>query len=165
LRSGELRARATRRATRRPLEAALHGVGFELLLRVEGYEFPQFHSGWDANALLCELELEFELLGRFRASHRPILYTVELEHFTEQLKALDRDPSGEATLEHGAEELGLRIRLTCGKGTLEGFLADHTASRLSFEHIDVDRAFLRRAIDDLQPILDAYPVRGALQID
>ncbi|MGZ6638448.1 MAG: WapI family immunity protein [Solirubrobacteraceae bacterium] len=126
------------------------------------YEFPQFHSGWDANALCCEIELHLERLGSSHASHRLVLYTVELERLGEQLQALDRDSTGQATLDHSAEELGLTIRLLAGNGTLEGFLADSTAGRLSFENIDIDRAFIRRALDQLQPILDTFPARGTV---
>ena len=132
------------------------------MLRVQGHEFPQFDSGWDAYALLCEIELGIDRLGSFHASHRPVIYTVELERFTEQLRALDRDPTGQATLEHSAEQIGLTIRLDADNGTLEGFLADSTAGRLDFENIDTDRAFVRRAPDQLEPILDTFPVHSSL---
>jgi hypothetical protein len=52
---GESRARATRHRQTIGLEAALRALGFEIVLHVEGYEFPQCRSGWDANALLCEI--------------------------------------------------------------------------------------------------------------
>ena len=75
---------------------------------------------------------------------------------------LDRDPTGQATLEHSAEQIGLTIRLDADNGTLEGFLADSTAGRLDFENIDTDRAFVRRAPDQLEPILDTFPVHSSL---
>lgn len=114
------------------------------------------------NALLCEIELDLNRVGSFHASHRPVIYTVELERFNQQLKALDRDPTGQATLEHSAQEIRLALDLDDGNGTLDGFLADSTACRLEFEHINIDRAFIRQALDQLEPILDAFPARGTI---
>jgi hypothetical protein len=52
------------------MPATLRAIGFELVLRVEGYEFPQIDTGWDANALdhafvhHAHTELE-DLLGAY----------------------------------------------------------------------------------------------------
>lgn len=50
--------------------ATLDGARLELVLRVEGDEFPQFDSGWDANWLVCDVELDVGLLGSFHAHDR-----------------------------------------------------------------------------------------------
>jgi hypothetical protein len=68
-------------------------------------------------------------------------------------------------LEHRAEELGLTIRLYAGAGTLNGFLADNTASRLSFEKVGIDRAFVRDALAQFAAIVEAFPVRGDITAD
>jgi hypothetical protein len=49
-----LRARTPRSGTVSGMTvlATLDAAGLELVLRVEGYEFPQFDSGWDANWLV-----------------------------------------------------------------------------------------------------------------
>jgi hypothetical protein len=146
-------------------QTTLRATGFELALHIEGYEFPQFHSGWDANALRCQIELDLERSGSFHASHRPIIYTVELERFAQQMRALDQDRSGQASLEHGADEIDVTIRLSSGTGTLEGFLADSAGGRLSFENIDIDQAFVHDACTQLEATAQAYPVRGTLHID
>ena len=47
------------------------------------------------------------------------------------------------SFEHGADEIGLTVRLNSGTGTLEGFLADSAGATLSLKHIDVDQAVCR----------------------
>jgi hypothetical protein len=137
------------------------------VLHVEGYEFPHLDTGWDGNALCCLIDLRLERYGSFHASRQPIIYTIELERFAEQLQTLDRDRGGRATFEHGAEEVGLTLCLDSGTGTgaLEGFLADSAGGRLSFEDIAIDHAFVHHARTELEDLSAAYPVRGSLQID
>lgn len=146
------------------MPTTLRAIGFELVLHVEGYEFPRFDTGWDGNALCCLIDLRLERYGSFHASHQPIIYTVELERFAQQLQSLDRDHAGRATFEHGAHEIGLTVCLDSGKGTLEGFLADSAGGRLSFEDIEIDHAFINHARTALEDLVEAYPVRGSLQI-
>jgi hypothetical protein len=144
--------------------ATLRAIGFELVLHVEGYEFPRFDTGWDGNALCCQIDLRLERYGSFHARHQPIIYTIELERFAQQLQPLDRDHAGRATFEHGADEIGLTVCLDSGKGTLEGFLADSAGGRLSFEDIEIDHVFIHHARTALEDLVDAYPARGSLQI-
>ena len=148
------------------MPATLRATGFELVLHIEGYEFPQFDTGWDGNALCCLIDLRLERNGNsFHASHQPIIYTIELERFAQQLQTLDRDRTGQATFQHGTDEIGLTLCLDSGKGTLEGFLADSAGCRLSFENIKIDRAFVHHTRTELEGLAGAYPVRGILEID
>jgi hypothetical protein len=147
------------------MPAALRAAGFELVLHVEGYEFPQFDTGWDGNALCCLIDLRLKRYGSFHASQQPLIYTIELERFAQQMQTLDRDRTGQATFEHAAEEIGLTLRLDSGKGTLEGFLADSVGGRLSFENVEIDHAFVHHARTELEALAAAYPVRGSLPID
>jgi hypothetical protein len=48
---------------------------------------------------------------------------------------------------------------------LDGFLADSAATRLSFEMINIDRAFRRDALAQFAAILQAFPVRGDITTD
>jgi hypothetical protein len=59
----------------------------------------------------------------------------------------------------------LTVRLNSGTGTLERFLADSAGGTLSFENIDIDQAFVHHARTQLEATVQAYPVRGTLQID
>jgi hypothetical protein len=89
--------------------------------------------------------------------------------FVDQLRALEHAQDGQATLgdpdEKSGDEFGLTIRLKQGRGTLDGFLTDSTAARLSFELIDIDRAFVRDALAQFAAIVEAFPVRGDVTAD
>ena len=144
---------------------------FQLELYVDGYEFPELETGRDANALACEIELDVRRrLDLHAASHSPlILYTFELASFVDQLRMLEHAQDGQATFgdpdEESGDEFGLTIRLTKGRGTLDGFLADNVAARLSFETIDIDRIFIRDALAQFAAIVEAFPVRGDITAD
>ena len=64
----------------------------------------------------CQIDLRLERYGSFHASHQPIIYTIELEHFAQQLQTLDRDRTGRATFQHGTDEVGLTLCLDSGTG-------------------------------------------------
>ncbi|MGO9753261.1 MAG: hypothetical protein ACLP22_17485 [Solirubrobacteraceae bacterium] len=148
------------------IEAKLTASHFELELYVEGYEFPNFDTGRDGNALACEIELDLQ--GQrldLHAAHTLILYTFDLADYVDQLRTLEHTPTGEATLgdpdEQSGDEFGLRIRRSEHHGTmLEGFLAEDPAARLIFELIDIDQAFIHDTLARFAAILDAFPVRG-----
>ena len=154
------------------VEVQLTASAFQLELYVDGYEFPDFDTGRDANALTCEIELDLKRLRLdLHAAHSQlILYTFELADFVDQLRALEHAHDGEATLgdpdEQSGDEFGLAIRLKDdGQGTLDGFLADSTTTRLSFEMIDIDRSFLSDTLAQFARIRDAFPVRGDITAD
>lgn len=153
------------------IEAKLTANHFELELYVEGYEFPNFDTGRDGNALACEIELDLQ--GRrldLHAAHTLILYAFDLADFVDQLRTLEHTPDGQATLgdpdEQSGDEFGLRIRRSEPRGPmLEGFLAEDPAARLTFELIDIDQPFIRETLAQFAAILDAFPVRGDTAAD
>jgi hypothetical protein len=148
------------------IHTVLEASDLKLELLVEGYEFPQFDTGPDGNALLAKIDLDVPARrepGGFHSSLDVILYTHELQGFTDQLRALAHEQTGQATLgsEEPGEALSLTVELSEGKGTLQGSLATTDATRrLSFEDIDIDHAFVRDTLTGLQEITDAFPVRG-----
>ncbi len=148
------------------IHAILEASDLKLELLVEGYEFPQFDTGPDGNALLTKIELDITASrepGSFHSSQDVILYTNELQGFTDQLRALAHEQTGQATLasEEPGETLCLTITLSEGKGTIQGSLATTDATRrLTFQDIDIDHAFVHDALTSLQEITSALPVRG-----
>ncbi len=42
------------------VEATLEATGVRLVLGVEGYQYPQFDTGWDANWLVCDVQLDVQ---------------------------------------------------------------------------------------------------------
>jgi hypothetical protein len=152
------------------IEVQLTASDFQLELYVDGYEFPDFDTGRDGNALACEIELDLRQRLDLHAAHSPlILYTFELADFVDQLRALEHAHNGQATLgdpdPHSGDEFGLTIRLNEQTGTLEGFLTDSATTRLAFAMIDIDRSFLSDTLAQFTAILDAFPVRGDITAD
>jgi hypothetical protein len=146
------------------IEAKLSANHFELELYVDGYEFPDFDAGRDGNALTCEIELDLQGRLDLHAAHTLILYTFDLADFVNQLRKLEHAQDGEATFgdpnEESGDQFGLTVTLNDGQGTLAGFLADSTTTRLRFEMIDIDRSFLSDTLAQLTTIINASPVRG-----
>jgi len=147
------------------IELQLTASGVQLELYVDGYEFPDYCTGRDGNALACEIELDLRRRLDLHAAHpQLILYTFELASFAGQLRALEHADGGEAVLgdpdPHSGDEFGLAIRLNQKHATLDGFLADSATTRITFEQIDIDRSFIHDTLTQLAEILNAYPVRG-----
>ncbi len=146
------------------IEAKLSANHFELELYLDGYEFPDFDAGRDGNALTCEIELDLQGRLDLHAAHTLILYTFDLSDFVDQLRKLEHAQDSEATFgdpdEESGDEFGLTVTLNDGQGTLAGFLADSTTTRLRFEMIDIDRSFLSDTLVQLTTIINAFPVRG-----
>jgi len=147
------------------IDVKLTASDFELELYVDSYEFPDFNTGRDANALICEIELDLKRQRLdLHAAHSLILYTFELAEFVDQLRALEHAPDGQAKLgdpdQDSGDEFGLTITLNGAHGTLDGFLAESTTTRLTFEMINIDRSFVRDTLTKLAAILGVFPVRG-----
>lgn len=112
--------------------------------------------------LVGDIELDVGLLASFHAHHRPTILTTEFERFRDELRALHGRLTGTATLAHTEEQLGLTVRLDAGKGTIQGFLADSTAGRLSLENVEIDQSCVRQWLEQLDEIVKAFPARGGL---
>ena len=151
------------------IEGTLHAYYFQLRLSVENYEFPHFTTGRDGNALACQVVIEDTDLGDSYLRHRPTIYNYELASFTEQVRALQRDGSGQAVLgdpdPESGDEFGLTISLTDGTGTLAGFIGNQTGARLPFGPIDIVGTLLTDALALLDDIIETFPVRGDITAD
>jgi hypothetical protein len=97
------------------VEATLRGENCRLVLRIERYERPQTTTGSDGNWLVGEVELDIGITGSFKARQQVSILTDELESFRDQLQALDRHLTGEATLHHVESQLGATITLKAGR--------------------------------------------------
>jgi hypothetical protein len=152
------------------IEVQLTASDFQLELYVDGYEFPEFDTGRDANTLACEIELDLRRrLDLHAAYSQLILDAFELASFVDQLRALGGAQDGEARFgdpdPQSGDEFGLRIQLKKGAGMLDGFLADSEGARLSFEMIDVEERFVSDALAQFAVIVEAFPVRGDITAD
>ena len=144
------------------MSATVHirGEGFELVLHVDRYEFPAETTGPDANWVFADLEVRLRRIASFDVSRELTLRTDQLEAFRDELSALDRQLTGEATLSHLEDEVEVTIRLKRGKGTLSGFVEDHSCARLEFDHIATDQSHVGQTLAEVDAVVRAFPVRG-----
>lgn len=152
------------------IEAQLTASGFQLELYVDGYEFPDFDTGRDANTLACEIELDLQRHLDLHAAHSHlILDTSRLAGFVARLRTLQGTQHGQARLgdpdEESGDQFGLTISLKGTAGTLDGFLTDGEATRLSFEMIPIDQAFVHDTLAQFAEIVAAFPIRGDITAD
>ena len=143
-----------------PLEVHLRGEGCSFVLRVHRYENPAVTYGSDANWLSGEVELAVGGAGTFRAKQRVALRTDELHRFRDALRLLDRELTGTATFDHLEEEVGVTLRLDAGKGSLSGFVREHTGPELRFEDVETDQSHVRNALREIEAVVAAFPIRG-----
>jgi hypothetical protein len=123
------------------------------------YEFRSITTGDDANWVNAEVDIAVGRGSSYRAQVSLTLLAGELEGFRDELRALDAKPTGEAELTHLEEEVGLTLKLKHGKGTLSGFVLDHVGPELRFDHVEVDRTFVRDALAEVDALVEAFPVR------
>lgn len=141
------------------LELTVRGEGLAMSITVAGYEFPHIESGSDANWLSGAVELTVGATGRFTASHKLWLFTTDLQQFRDELRVLDSELSGEARLRHLEGQLDLTIKLTNGRGTVEGVVGEHVGAELVFEQIPIDQTYVRQTLEQLETIISAFPAR------
>lgn len=108
-------------------------------------------------------------IGDSYIRHSPTLYTFELASFTDQLRALEREGSGQAVLgdadAQSGDEFGLTISLSDATNTLAGFVGNKAGARLGFGPIDIDPSFLADALALFDDIIKTFPVRGDITAD
>ena len=146
------------------VEGLLRSYYFQLRLAVDGYEYPHFDTGRDGNALACRIVVEDTEPSDSYLRHSPTLYTYQLSSFTEQLRTLQRDGSGQAVLgdpdAESGDEFGLTITLTDGTRTLAGFIGNQAGARLPFGPIDINPSLVADALALFDDIIETFPVRG-----
>lgn len=141
------------------IEANLRGDGFRLAIRAERYEPSGLSTGDDANWVSGEVELAVGSIGSFRGKLRVSLRTQELERFRDELRALEADYTGEATLTHLEGQFEATVRMTDGAGTLTGFVREHVGAELRFTGVGTDQSYIRAAVTEFDALVRAFPVR------
>jgi hypothetical protein len=141
-------------------EINLRGDGFHLTLGVAGYESERRGESYDDNWLrgTATLEVAHPPLATFRAKCDVAWQTTDLLRFQETLRTLLDDLTGVATLSALEDQVELTIRLTSGKGTVEGRVEAHAIASLEFEGV-TDQSFLTQTFSELREVNAAYPFR------
>lgn len=146
------------------VEGLLRSYYFQLRLSVDGYAYPHFNTGRDGNALACRIVIEDTEIADSYLRHHPTLHTYQLTSFTDQLRTLQREHSGQAVLgdheQESGDEFGLTITLSDGTGTLAGFVGNQAGARLGFGPIDINLSLVTDALTLLDEIIETFPVRG-----
>jgi hypothetical protein len=129
------------------IEATLRAEGACLLLQVERYESPATTTGTQANWLVARVALDVGRTAIFTAKVKVSLLADELESFRDELRVLDRELTGEATLHHLESQLGATITLKSGKGTIAGYVREHIGASLRFDQLPIDQSYVREALE------------------
>ncbi len=127
---------------------------------VISYERSVVGEYYDDNWLTVSIAV---CVGGFSGRVRAAILTAELAAFAEQLRRLHEQLTGSA--EFTTIEGQLSLTLTCdirGHITLQGEVLDQAGigNRLSF-HLDLDQSFLPQSIQELDAVIQAFPVRHA----
>ncbi|HXO07003.1 MAG TPA: hypothetical protein VN880_03185 [Solirubrobacteraceae bacterium] len=147
----------------RPVEAAVCGSGFHLVLRVEDYQFPwterdeEEEYDPDANWLYVTVSVELPDGQEHRTDRDPCLETLDVERFIDELTVLVRERSGTAELSGIEAGFELTIKLADGEGTINGSVAD-----MGFHDIPTDLSRVQGALEQFTALAAAFPTRSPL---
>jgi hypothetical protein len=141
-------------------EINVRGDRFRLTLGVSGYESERVGDHYDDNWLrgMAVLEIARPPTATFKAKCDVAWQTTELLRFEEALRTLLNDLTGVAALSTTEDQVELTIRLSAGKGTVEGRVEAHTIASLEFKGTS-DQSFLAHTLTELRQVNASYPVR------
>lgn len=141
-------------------EINVRGDGFRLTLGVSGYERERVGESYDDNWLRGSVTLDIAQppAATFKAKCDVAWQTSDLLRFQETLRTLLDDLTGVATLSTIEDQVELTIRLTAGKGTVEGRVEAHAIAALEFEGTS-DQSFLSETLAELRRVNVSYPFR------
>jgi hypothetical protein len=139
-------------------EPDLHFCGFSLW--VDERESPDDSDYWDSNWLMVRARMEAR--GASVDSGGPILMTIDIKQFRDQLSAMVDTLKGEATLT--GLEPGINVVLTMQNlGRVEGIIEitpDHLNQHHSFT-VEADQSYLPALVLSCDAILDRFPISNA----
>ena len=128
-----------------------------IALNVSGRGYPNATDFWDANWLICTVEIA---VGAFRGWVDSMIRTEELEGFRGQLLRLHDGLHGEAEFATMEEWLSLRL-IGDGRGHIEARcqLGDEPGGGNTLTcRLSMDQTFLPPLMRELSELLNAYPV-------
>ena len=139
-------------------EIVIGDVGAQhVLIRAIARSSPGLFDDWDANGVLCEVELA---AGGFRARFSADLRSEEFHAFMDQTLELERTVDGAATFATIEGQVALSLSAE-GNGRIrvagEALDSPGDGNRLTF-HFDIDRAELSEISLAIGHLLAAYPV-------
>ncbi len=139
----------------------MRGDSFRLTFDVSGYETErQGRDSYDDNWLSGNVSVEIAgpPAATFEARCSASWQTVDFAHFQEALRSLLDDLTGVATFSTLEDQVELTIRLSSGKGTIEGRVEEHALAAVEFE-AETDQSFLVQTLAELRAVTAKYPFR------
>ena len=139
-------------------EIVIGDVGAQhVLIRPVARSSPGLFDNWDANGLICEIELA---AGGFRAAFSADLRSEEFQAFMDQILELERTVDGAATFATIEGQVALSLSAD-GNGRVrvagEALDSPGNGNRLTF-HFDIDPTELSEISRAIGHLLAAYPV-------
>jgi hypothetical protein len=125
-----------------------------IALNVSGREFPNTSDFWDANWLICTVEIA---VGAFRGRVDGMIRTEELETFRGEIVRLNEGLGGEAEFSTMEQWLALRL-IGNGRGQIEARCEVGDGGNTLRCCLSVDQTFLPPLIQQLSKLIEAYPV-------
>jgi hypothetical protein len=139
-------------------DASITGKDFRFIVRADRYAHPDATSGWEANRLVGSLQLHIAAAKMFDANAGVALDASEIASFADQLRCLDRELTGEAVLGNPDSDFEIRVRLTSGKGSIEGMVREWGAD-LRFRNISTDQSYISAAVSEFDAFCAGLPPR------
>jgi hypothetical protein len=146
-------------SARAPVQAPAIELG-DFQLTIHRRQFPDAQDRWDGNWL--HVTAQCAQAGAIVAAGGPILETVDLQRFRDQLVAVTASPAGEAVLSGAEPNLVVRVAVVEGLG-LARVRVELTPEPQAQGHwfvYTVDPSYLADAVRQLDAVLAAFPVRG-----
>jgi hypothetical protein len=140
------------------IEANLRGEGCRLAVRADRYEPSGLATGDDPNWVSGEIELVVGSLGAFSGRVPVSFRTFELERFRDELRDLDMDHTGTATLAHLEEQFEAVVSVEAGRATIAGFVREYVGAELRYQ-VATDAGHIRQAANEFDALVRAFPVR------
>jgi hypothetical protein len=144
---------------RAPVQAPAIELG-DFQLTIHRRQFPDAQDRWDGNWL--HVTAQCAQSGAIVAAAGPILETVDLQRFRDQLVAVTASPAGEAVLSGAEPNLVVRVAVVDGLG-LARVRVELTPEPQAQGHwfaYTIDPSYLADAVRQLDAVLAAFPVRG-----
>lgn len=129
-------------------------------LWVHGRQFPDAQDHWDGNWL--NVTAHCGQSGASVSATGPILDSIGLVRFRDELERLHQTLSGEAVLESHEPNVRVRVAARDGAGHLDvraEITPDHLAQGHWFE-FEIDQSYLAATVAQLESVLVEFPVRG-----
>jgi hypothetical protein len=134
---------------------------FHLEMTIRGYEYPDEHSGPDANWLAGSVEFSFGTGGLVGAHFNVSWRADELELFRDELRKLLDGHVSSAAMNHLEQSAELTIARVDGNVLVSGLVSPGFQAGIRFREIPLAPDALPAGLEALTRAVAAFPARTA----